>query len=162
MIACHHEYANALLTNSLIGCIYNTMEDVILDTNVVCSALRSKQGASHALLLLLGDSSYRAHLTVPLFLEYEEQVMRLVAAETIADKFAQDILDYICTETVFHDVHFLWRPFLRDADDDMVLEAAVAGACRYIVTHNKKDFQGAEKLGVSVITPGLFLRQLEK
>ncbi|MCK5801796.1 MAG: PIN domain-containing protein [Lentisphaeria bacterium] len=57
-------------------------------------------------------------------------------------------------------VYFLWRPFLRDADDDMVLEAAVAGGCSHIVTHNTKDFRGVEEFGLAVLTPGQFLRLL--
>ena len=40
---------------------------------------------------------------------------------------------------------------------DMVLELALAAGCRYIVTHNVKDFHGSEKLGVTAITPRDFL-----
>jgi len=51
-----------------------------------------------------------------------------------------------------------WRPFLRDADDDMVLELAFAAGCRYVVTHNLRDFHGTEQLGVTAISPGEFLK----
>ena len=44
-----------------------------------------------------------------------------------------------------------------DADDDMVLELAFAGGCRYVVTHNVKDAHGSEQLGVTAITPRDFL-----
>jgi hypothetical protein len=37
------------------------------------------------------------------------------------------------------EIHFLWRPFLADADDDLVLELASAAGCRHIVTHNVND-----------------------
>jgi predicted nucleic acid-binding protein len=60
------------------------------------------------------------------------------------------------------DIHFLWRPFLRDPDDDMVLECAVAAGCKYIVTHNVKDFRRTEQLGVKAITPGDFLQTLKE
>jgi predicted nucleic acid-binding protein len=59
------------------------------------------------------------------------------------------------------DVHFLWRPFLKDPDDDMVLECAVAASCQYIVTHNVKDFRRSEQLGVKAITPADFLQLLK-
>ena len=62
--------------------------------------------------------------------------------------------------TYLQDVHFLWRPFLRDPDDDMVLECAVASACQYIITHNVKDFRRARELNVSAITPAEFLTLL--
>ena len=58
------------------------------------------------------------------------------------------------------DVHFLWRPFLRDPDDDMVLEGAVASSSQYIVTHNVKDFKRAPELKVNAITPAEFLTLL--
>ncbi|NEX15795.1 MAG: twitching motility protein PilT [Halochromatium sp.] len=50
---------------------------------------------------------------------------------------------------------------LADPDDDFVLELAVAASCRYIVTHNLRDFRGVERWGVEPIPPGLLLRQLE-
>ena len=56
------------------------------------------------------------------------------------------------------EIHFLWRPFLRDADDDMILELAFAAGCHYLVTHNVKDFHGAGQLGVTVVSPGEFLK----
>ena len=50
------------------------------------------------------------------------------------------------------EIHFLWRPFLSDADDDMVLELALAAGCQYIITHNVTDFHGSEQqLGVTAL-----------
>ncbi|MGH7174061.1 MAG: PIN domain-containing protein [Gemmataceae bacterium] len=60
------------------------------------------------------------------------------------------------------EIHFLWRPFLADPDDDMVLELAFAASCRYIITHNVKDFRGSERLGVTAITPREFLNRIGK
>jgi predicted nucleic acid-binding protein len=60
------------------------------------------------------------------------------------------------------EILFLWRPFLRDADDDMVLELALAAGCQHIITHNVRDFAGSEQLGVSAITPREFLRRIRK
>ena len=59
------------------------------------------------------------------------------------------------------DIFFLWRPFLKDAKDDMVLEVALAGGCSAIVTYNTKDFVGADQLNIEVLTPQEFLRRLE-
>jgi hypothetical protein len=56
------------------------------------------------------------------------------------------------------EIHFLWRPFLPDADDDLVLELAFAARCRYIVRHDIADFRGSEQLGVTAISPRDFLR----
>jgi len=59
-------------------------------------------------------------------------------------------------------VYFLLRPFLPDANDDFVIELAVAAQVRFIVTHNVRDFAGAEEYGVRVLTPLEFLRMVER
>jgi len=43
-------------------------------------------------------------------------------------------------------------------DDDLILELAVAASCRYIVTHNLRDFHGTQKWGVTAVTPAAFLK----
>lgn len=138
------------------------MKRVVIDTNVLYSALRSDQGASHKLLLLLAEDSYQAHLTVPLFLEYQEQTCRLVDDGVVSKAQADDILDYICTAMDLVEVYFLWRPFLKDIDNDMVLEAAVAGQCSCIITHNVRDFKGIDLFDLTALTPGQFLKELEE
>jgi hypothetical protein len=57
-------------------------------------------------------------------------------------------------------IHFLCRPFLPDADDDMVLELALAAGCQHIITHNGADFRGAEQLGVVPLSPREFLQRI--
>lgn len=57
-------------------------------------------------------------------------------------------------------MRFRWRPFLRDADDEFVLELAIAANADYIVTYNLRDFVGAETFGIKVITPKDFLQIL--
>ena len=67
---------------------------------------------------------------------------------------------YLASIAHLQDVHFLWRPFLHDPDDDMVLECAVASGCEFIVTHNVKDFRRVDELNVQAITPADFLKLL--
>ncbi|MDD9990912.1 MAG: PIN domain-containing protein [Rhodospirillales bacterium] len=55
---------------------------------------------------------------------------------------------------------FRVRPMLRDADDEMVLEAALNGRADAIVTHNVRDFASIHDLGIEVATPGDVVRRL--
>jgi putative PIN family toxin of toxin-antitoxin system len=135
---------------------------VVLDTNIVVAALRSNQGASYQLLMLLGGNVFAMCLTVSLTMEYEAAAMRLVGATPLTRRDIADVLDYLCSQANRHKVHFLWRPFLSDPADDMVLEAAVASGAKYIVTHNTRDFAGAEKFGIRVLTPGDFLNAVRR
>jgi predicted nucleic acid-binding protein len=57
-------------------------------------------------------------------------------------------------------VFFLWRPFLRDPKDDMLLELAVAAGCDAIVSYNKRDLAGVKDFGLKVYTPKEFLARI--
>lgn len=58
-------------------------------------------------------------------------------------------------------MHYLWRPFLRDPNDDMVLECAMAARAEAIVTHNVRDFERAAQMAVRALTPAQFLAILD-
>ena len=135
---------------------------VVLDTNIVVAALRSDQGASYQLLMLLDSNAFALCLTVSLTMEYEAAAMRLVGKTPLTRRDIADVLDYLCSQANRHKVHFLWRPFLSDPADDMVLEAAVASGAKYIVTHNTRDFAGVEKFGIQVLKPGVFLNEVRR
>jgi predicted nucleic acid-binding protein len=56
-------------------------------------------------------------------------------------------------------VHYQWRPQLRDAADEMVLEAAVNGGANAIISFNHRDYGAApQRFGVQLLTPRNFLR----
>ena len=71
-----------------------------------------------------------------------------------------DVLDYICSVAVQQSIFFLWRPFIRDQADDMLLELAVASESDYIITHNIRHFDGIEQFGIHALPPREFLRQI--
>jgi putative PIN family toxin of toxin-antitoxin system len=126
---------------------------VVLDTNVLISALRSRRGASFRLLSVLGiRTDLYVHVSVPLVLEYEELAKRQAGELGLDPGDIDDILDYLCQVAVRNEIYYLWRPVLRDPGDDMVLEAAVAGGCSSIVSYNKRDFEGAARFGIEVVT----------
>jgi putative PIN family toxin of toxin-antitoxin system len=133
---------------------------VVLDTSVFVAAIRSRRGASFALLTLLGGGAFEVAVSVALVLEYESSLLRHRVASALSDDDIRDLVDYVCEVAVHQEIFFLWRPFLRDPNDDLVLELAVAAGCDAVVTHNIRDFVGADKVGVRVITPGEFLHEI--
>jgi putative PIN family toxin of toxin-antitoxin system len=135
--------------------------DIVLDTNVLVSGLRSRRGASFRLLQLVGTGRFTTHLSVALVLEYEAVLMRTVADRFVPRSAVDAILDYHSAVADHHRIHFLWHPFLRDPGDDLVLELAVAARAAFIVTHNLRDFGGVEQFGIRAVTPADFLRLLE-
>ncbi len=138
-----------------------TSPQVVIDTNVFVAALRSQSGSSYKLLMLLESGKFEFNLSVPLAIEYEEAAKRLVGKKSsLKASDVDDILDYVCSVANRRRVHYLWRPFLSDPKDDMVLELAVAAECRIIVTYNKDDFRGVEQFGIRVLTSQEFLRRI--
>lgn len=133
------------------------MPRIVLDTNVLVSALRSRQGASFKVLSLVGAELFDIVVSVPLVVEYEAVTKRQSRQLGLTHADIDDILDYLCQIGLQREIFFLWRPMLRDPQDDMVLEVAVESECDYVVTHNLRDFAGAESFGVQVITPRHFL-----
>jgi predicted nucleic acid-binding protein len=49
---------------------------------------------------------------------------------------------------------YLWRPILRDPDDELVLETAVNGQADLLLTFNERDFAGAERFTPRISRPG--------
>jgi len=135
---------------------------IVIDTNVIFSALRSRQGMSYALMSQIHRQDIQIAISVPLIIEYEKVLLEHQNHLVFSLEELTDYLDYICTIALHHKIHYLWRPILKDPKDDMVLEVAVAANSRFIITFNKKDFVGSEKFGVSSVTPKEFLLFLER
>lgn len=137
---------------------------VVLDTNVLVAASRSRNGASFALLLALKKSQFIALASVPLMLEYEAVLKRpehlCVSERTVASTDA--FLDALSLFIEPVHLHYLWRPQLRDPADEMVLETALNGRADLLVTLNSADFTPASHFRLALSTPGVFLRQLQK
>lgn len=133
---------------------------MVLDTNVLITALRSKRGASYRLLSLLGDRRFEISVSVPLILEYEKAAKGMIRRGGLSARNVDDILDYICAVAHQRKVFYLWRPFLRDPKDDMVLELAVVARCDFIITYNKKDFSGIGQFGIEALSPKEFLERI--
>jgi putative PIN family toxin of toxin-antitoxin system len=134
---------------------------IVIDTNVLVSALRSQYGASYELFMLIESGKFEINVSVPLAIEYEDVCKRLIGRKgSLKSSDIDDILDYICSVANRRKIHFLWRPFLSDPNDDMVLELAVSSNSEIIVTYNKNDFKDVAQFGIRVVTALEFLREI--
>ncbi len=131
--------------------------NVVLDTNILIAALKSKRGSSYKLLMLLADDIYKPNISVPLFVEYESVAKRSGMVAGLTNEEMDEFLDYILSQSSVRKIFYLWRPYLRDPKDDLVLEVAVESQSEYIITFNQKDFKGVEKFGIKIVTPKEFL-----
>ena len=132
---------------------------IVLDTNVLVSAIRSRKSAAFKLVSQIGTSHFEIAVSVPLVLEYEEVLLRKLQDTQLTFQDVADLLDYLCSVASKQEIFYLWRPVLTDPDDDMILELAVAAECAVIVTFNGRDFGGARRFGVRALTPQEFLDQ---
>ncbi|MEW6025636.1 MAG: putative toxin-antitoxin system toxin component, PIN family [Pseudomonadota bacterium] len=134
---------------------------IVLDTSVLVAASRSRNCASFQIVSMLPSPKFEIALSIAVYTEWQAAMTRPEHLPPGATPdMALGFLRYLAFISHLQDVHFLWRPFLRDPDDDMVLECAVASGSEFIVTHNVKDFRRVEELNVQTITPADFLKLL--
>jgi predicted nucleic acid-binding protein len=137
------------------------MDQVVLDTNTLVAAMRSRHGASYRLLGRLGDSRWRPNLTVALALEHEAVLKRNCLEFGLTEHDIDDMLDWVISEAGLHRLYFVWRPLASDPDDDSEMEAAIASHSDFGVTFNKRDFPDGHRFGIECLTPKEFLIPVE-
>ena len=134
---------------------------VVIDTNVIVSALRSQRGASALLLSMLGRGLFEMHISVPLALEYEDVLLRKRDELGLSTDDVVGLVDSLFSLVQRHDLIYIkWRPMLPDERDEHILERAVKAQCEAIITYNVRDFSGVERFGIRAIDPQAFLREV--
>ena len=132
------------------------MKNIVIDTNVLLSAIYSNKGASYKLIAMIDSDKFVVNISTTLIYEYEE-ILKLKSKLEI--KYIDSILNYICKIGKKNKIFYLWRPKLKDVDDDFLLELAVKSDS-IIVTLNGKDFKPASEFNLKVMTPKEFLQYI--
>ncbi len=132
--------------------------NIVIDTNVIISSLRSQKGASYKLLSLIDKKKYIMHTSVPLVYEYESSIREHIY--WLDQKKASDYINYLCKVSRHQNIYYLWRPQLKDPKDEMVLELAIASESEFIITYNKRDFKTVDHFGIKIVTAKEFLERI--
>ena len=135
---------------------------VTLDTNILYQAVFSRSGASYAILQMVRDGGLELALSVPVFEEYRQVLLRPQTLRETGRLRAEmeTVLDFLALVGVPTPIHYLWRPNLLDAGDDMFVELTIASGSEYLITRNIRHYRtGMLDLGIRVVTPPTFLRR---
>lgn len=132
----------------------------VLDTCVIVTGLYSSSGASYLALDAIASGKLKLVLSPTLLFEYEDLLRRKQKMLGLANKDIEVILNQFCASAEPRRVSFLWRPRLRDSNDDHLVELAVAAGGIPIVTHNVRHFQELDDLGIAILTPSQILKEL--
>lgn len=141
------------------------MQRLVLDTDVIVAAMRSPTGASAAILKAARNGSVTLLLSVPLVLEYEAVCQRAEhrKATGFTEQETQEILNTIVALAETVSTFYMWRPQLRDPNDEMVLETAINGQANAVVTFNRRDYgNAAESFGIAILLPAEALRRINQ
>lgn len=137
---------------------------VVLDTSVVAAGLRSRRGASNALLRLVAEGRLMLLASPPLFLEYEDVLLRAEQrlVHGLSEQQTEAFLGALAVWIEPVEIHYRWRPQTSDPGDEMVLEAALNGRADALVTHNVRHFAAsAARFRLAVLTPQEILQRLK-
>lgn len=143
------------------------MMKIVIDTNVILSALFSKNGSSNKVLIWLFENQEKVNvISNTLLSEYNDVLLRkknLEKYESLSKKDIESFLDDLCLISHHQNINFLWRPFLKDMKDDMVLEVAFNASAKFIVTNDIKDFKNVyENFNIKVLSSREFLEYIRE
>lgn len=131
---------------------------IVVDTNVLVSAFRSKRGAARLFLNKLDDPRWQVNVSTTLLLEYEDVLKRPEMTEHISFANVEPFIESVCSISKCHEIFYLWRSVAIDPNDAFILELAIRINADFIVTFNSKHFSNAADFGVKLTTPRDFLK----
>lgn len=136
---------------------------ITLDTNVLYQALRNKNGASHYILNLITDRNVRLAISVSVFTEYRDVLLRKKSLDDLGldKKDIKAVLEFIAFVGIPFTIFYTFRPNLKDEADNIFVELAITSNSKYLITSNTKDYLKGNDLNfedLRVITPSDFVR----
>jgi len=78
------------------------LPQIVIDTNVIVSGLRSRRGSAFQLLTLIDTGQFDIHLSVPLVLEYTDVLLRELPNLYLSREEVDDLIDFYCSVGIPH------------------------------------------------------------
>jgi putative PIN family toxin of toxin-antitoxin system len=137
------------------------MIQAVLDTNVLLSALRSRNGASFEIMDRFDRGEFILLLSNTVLAEYEEVLKRELPSLGFSLAAVDAFLDELCLKARLCQVSAAWKPSLPDADDEAIAQLAIEVRTDYLVTHNVRHFPPDRLVAAArVVEPRTFLNIL--
>ncbi len=139
------------------------MSDIVLDTNILVGALQKGDGVNRRIMELCFLDEYHPVMGEALYLEYQDLIARddLFENSMLARQEREDFLDDYCSICRWVDIHYRWRPNLKDEADNHIIELAMAAGVKKVISWNKKDFKNSDLLTphLEILTPVELIRK---
>lgn len=137
---------------------------IVVDTNVFVAACLGT-GASNAVIATCFRGEHTALMGAALLAEYEDVLRRAELFKncrlTLEER--DELLDIFLASCSWTRIYYGWRPNLPDEGDNHLVELAVAGGAKRIVTHNLRDLRSKELKfpDILAVTPEDFLKEVK-
>ncbi len=124
--------------------------------------MRASGGASRQIIRQALEGVWRPLFSTALWLEYEALLARPVWTAETTPTERREVMAALASVGLWVDIWFGWRPNLPDEGDNFLIELAVAGGARAIITHNVRDLRRGELVwnDLLILTPGESLERL--
>lgn len=136
---------------------------IVIDTSVWISALITKDSKARELLRLVFQAKLYPQMSEALFREYEDVMKRkkIQKLTPLSITEQNELFEAYLSTCKWNEIYYMWRPNLKDEDDNFVVELAVASGAEAIITYNVKDFKNAELIfKYRIITSEDFIKEM--
>ena len=136
---------------------------VILDTNVLVSALLKKSSTPHKIYQLFKEQKFTLIISPVILYEIEEVisrdyiVKRTQMTRSEREEFMRELIELSYIVPGVTQV----KVIKEDPDDDKFIAAALDGMANYIVSGDRHLLDLKEYQGIKIVTPGQFIEELQ-
>lgn len=155
---------SALTSDSIYDVILNVGNRIVVDTNVLVSAMLSQEGSNRQALRACLTRAAEPLVGITLFHQYVDLLSRPVMEQSpLSAPKREALFAAFLSVADWVKIYFLWRPNLPDEADNHLIELALAGQANTIVTNNVRDVGRGELRfpGLAVRTPTQFLEEIQ-